>query len=386
MHFTVEVMCFYTVYRLFDGGSFWWTVGLMYDVLAFAPQAAIGDYCERHPDAKPGRTGFVLMTAGSAVMLVTAILLLGGGVRNIADTALLAELTPGLGIAFWVLEIIGLTGLTIGNAFVHIDGAIVTLRVSEGRLAPSAIFVGGGSFGVITGRLLSCTEGTAWIPFVLAAMGLTVAEIVRERVRGNTFTRADVRHCKAFDFTAKPCAHRITAKRPDEAVIVILGLVVAARAYIGYGLPTAWNRTTLQTVFLFVFMGTGKMLGGILADRFGARRVGVISCLAAVPLLLVSNEIMWLSLVAVALFSMTMAITLGGLVSVLPSNPGVAFGITTLGLMIGTIPPFWWGIPGRTVCDILITVISVLAAAGLWYCLKKDSVIPERRKNDDSFT
>lgn len=355
VHFTVEVMCFYTVYRLFNGGDLWWIVALLFDILAFAPQAIIGDFCERHPRVRPARIGYLLMIGGAAVMLLTSIVCAGGTV----------------GPVYIIFEMAGLIGLTIGNGFIHIAGALVTLRASKGRLAESAIFVGGGSFGVITGRLLSTVSGVVWLPFVLAALGLTVAELAENSVRRQFMAEngAKAGEVEAYDFQTTPCCHNIAAKRPIELIVTVLSLVVIARAYIGYGLPTAWNQTGIQNFFLFVFMGTGKMLGGILADRLGARNVGVASCLLAIPLLLVSNNIMWLSLIAVVLFSMTMAITLGGLVSILPTNPGVSFGITTLGLLIGTVPPFFWGIPKQSVCNILITVISILAAAGLWYCL-----------------
>lgn len=365
VHFTVEVICFYTIYRLFNAGNFWWATALVYDILAFAPQAVIGDFCEKHPKFRPGRFGFILLIAGAGVMLITAATLMKGTYP--ITRALLQELIlqPGMRITFGALEIAGLTALTIGNAFIHIDGAMATLRVSEGRLAESAIFVGGGSFGVITGRLLSTADGVMWIPFVLAIFGMVADELARANIL-NRYEES------AFDFEQNPCRQSIAAERLKEMAVIILGLVVVARAYIGYGLPTAWNQSAIQTFFLFVFMGTGKMLGGILADRLGPRTVGAGSCLLAVPLLLVSNNIMWLSLIAVALFSMTMAITLGGLVSILPRNPGMAFGITTIGLLIGTIPPFFFGIPKQSVCNVLIVIISVLAAWGIWYCLKPD--------------
>ena len=49
--------------------------------------------------------------------------------------------------------------VALGNAFLHVQGAEITLRVSAGKLAPSAIFVAGGSFGVVTGKLLGTTVG-----------------------------------------------------------------------------------------------------------------------------------------------------------------------------------------------------------------------------------
>lgn len=336
IHFSVEVICFYTVFRVFKNSELWWMVSVLYDTLAFAPQALIGAISEKYPKLKPGVIGGVMLLTGSALALIAK-----------ADIA---------------LAVVGIVILAIGNAFVHISGALVTLRVSEGRLSESALFVGGGSFGLISGRMLSKLDKTEFLPFILMAAALILIYIVDTKMR-----KADP---DCYDFDKTPCAHNLAADRPYSVIILILGLVVMVRAYIGYGLPTAWNQTSIQTLFLFIFMGLGKMSGGILADLFGARRVGVISCIAAVPLLLVSNNIMWLSLIGVACFSMTMAITLGGLVSVLKSNPGVAFGITTIGLLLGTLPIFFVPMPSRTVCNILIAIMSLLAAAGLEFALK----------------
>ena len=396
VHFAVEVICFYTIYRLFSGGTYWWMFGLLYDTLAFAPQSIIGSFCEKHPKFRPGPAGGILLMAGSAVMLLGAVFMTGYSGTQAAGTGSVQILLSSEALAgvaniplLLTVEMVGLVLLTAGNCLEHISGALVTLRVSDGRLAESAIFVGGGSFGVITGRLLSKTAGVAWIPFVLMAAATLVTVAVDRRLMSagceagaagtpETASAAVPGHKKSsteyslFDFEQNPCLHNIAAERSDIAIIVILGLVVVVRSYIGYGLPTAWNQSTIQTICLFCFMGLGKMLGGIFSDLLGPRRVGIFTCLAAIPLLLVSNHIMWLSLIAVALFSMTMAITLGGLVSVLPHNPGIAFGITTIGLLVGSLPTFFWGMPGRTVCNILIAVMSVLAAAGLWYCLKPD--------------
>lgn len=337
VHFSVEVMCFFVLFRVFGMKPAWWGIAVLYDTLAFAPQAVIGELCNRFPKLRPG--------------IIGAILLFVGGVAGLAAQNSLT------------VRIIGIAILAIGNAFVHINGAFVTLSVSEGRLSESALFVGGGSFGLITGRLLSGLSNVTFVPFVIMAAALVVICTVDREMR-----REDG---DCFDFTKHPCSQDIASDKAPLLIILILGLVVMVRAYIGYGLPTAWNRTAMQTFFLYIFMGLGKMSGGILADRFGARRIGVISCLLAVPLLLISNNIMWLSLIGVALFSMTMAITLGGLVSVLKSNPGVAFGITTIGLLLGTLPALFYPMPERMVCDILITVMSVLAAFGLGISLKK---------------
>ena len=344
IHFAVEVICFYSLYRFLPAEDTWWTVALLYDTLAFAPQSVIGRLAERFPNLRPGALGGVLLLAGAGICW------LGGR---------------------FSVQLAGLVVLAIGNCFVHIAGALATLRVSEGRLSESAVFVGGGSFGVITGRLLGAAGKSFAVPLVLMLLAIAASLVVDSRLR-RRYGEA------AFRFDVLACRHDLAADRPLAALVLLPALVIMVRAYIGYYLPTSWNQTKVQTVFLFCTMGAGKMLGGILADRFGARRVGVVSCLLAVPALLLSDRIMWLSLIGVALFSMTMAITLGGLVSVLPQNPGVAFGITTIGLLLGTVPPFFLPAPPRLLCNILIAALSVLAALVLGYCLKKPPLCDEK--------
>ena len=372
VHFSVEVLCFFLLYKIFGGFMLWWAICVAFYTMAFVPQALFGALCEKYPGFRPGLTGGILITSGALIMLLSAAVMTGklpgglmpGDIDSIADMS-----------RFIVFQMAGLILLTAGNALIHVSGALVTLRVSEGRLSESALFVGGGSFGVITGRLLAGTTGTAWLPFLLIAAATVVMVVTDRRVRHAAQADGKTSGTSVFDFDAFPCAHDIAVHRPAWLVITVLFAVVAVRAYIGYGIPTAWNKTSLQTLFLFLFMGIGKILGGILSDLFGARRLGIISCLLAVPLLLVSDNIMWLSLIAVALFSMTMAVTLGGLVSVLKTHPGVAFGITTIALWLGSMPVFLFGIPEQTVCNILIASMSVLAAAGLFFVLNKRVIV-----------
>jgi hypothetical protein len=140
----------------------------------------------------------------------------------------------------------------------------------------------------------------------------------------------------------------------------------------GYGIPTSWNKTLVQLVMLFSFMGTGKALGGILADRFGFRRTAMVSTALAAPLLMFGDNIMAISLVGVMLFSMTMAITLGILVSVMPHTPGLAFGWTTIGLFIGTAPIFFFKFITTAANCIMIAVLTIVCVVFMWIIISGD--------------
>ena len=115
----------------------------------------------------------------------------------------------------------------------------------------------------------------------------------------------------------------------------------------------------------------GKALGGILSDLFGIRKVAIGSTLLAIPFLCFGDNIMIISLIGVMLFSMTMAITLGILVSVLKNTPGLAFGLTTIGLFLGTAPIFFIKL-NMMMNIILIITMSILCAYLLASVLKEE--------------
>ena len=127
----------------------------------------------------------------------------------------------------------------------------------------------------------------------------------------------------------------------------------------GYGIPTSWNKTTLQTVILFFSMGIGKCMGGILSDAYGIKKISTISTLIAIPFLCFGNNIMLVSLIGVMMFSMTMSITLAILTSVYKNRPGLAFGFTTIGLFLGTAPIFFIKIT-QTLNIIFIISLSII--------------------------
>ena len=374
IHFSMEVLCFFFLYRVFNGGSYWWSIALVYDTIAFAGQVPAGAFCEKFPRFRPGICGALMLTLGAAIGLIAAggskIGAIAAGASNIGDVAAAGRIadiatgaagTDGIGTTATVAAVIGFVILTVGNALLHISGALITLRASEGRLSEPGIFVGGGAFGVITGRLLGSSDGPVWIPFVLmAAAFILIIAIDRVMLDPGTDTEGFA------SFGEIPCEHDVASSRPLEIIIIVLACVVAVRSYISNGIPMGWKKTVFETVMLYVAMGAGKMAGGVLADLFGTRKVGVISCILAVPFLLLGNDLMWVSLIGIALFSMTMAIALGGIVSVLRNNPGTAFGITTLALFLGSLPVFFFPMPKGTVMNVILAALSLLSAAGIF--------------------
>ncbi len=321
IHFSVEVASFYFIFSRISSSPLYWALALLFDALAFLPQGIIGSITDRFPKLNIGVVGTVMMLA--------------------------AFLIP--------YDLPALMVLALGNAMIHISGARHTLRDSDGRIGPNAVFVGGGSLGVITGQLLGGHPAPVAIPLVLlAASGVAMLLI----------------H-KKHDLTGKAASFDIAADK-SAGFIVLCSLVgVIVRGYTAYAIPTEWNKTAVQAVALFVCMGIGKALGGILCDRIGYRRVSLISLLGGLPFLLFGNDHMTLSLIGVAMFSMTMPVTVAVLTSVFPKKPEYAFGLTTMGLFLGAAPVFFVRPETLLAHQIVVVILTAAALPAVILCIKK---------------
>lgn len=327
IHFIVEVVCFFYLSRVTNNSLVVWFIPFIYDGLAFVPQSLIGYISDKNPKINMGILGVIFLMIAYLFFI------------------------------FSNLIYISLIILCLGNCLLHVSGAEATLKSSNGRLSPSAIFVAGGSFGVITGRLLATTS--LHPIFLMIPMLSMIPFILLSNIYIEDKTSAD-----EFDYVDK--------KRNPYVVVFIAFLVVIIRGYMGYGIPTSWNKTIIQTIIFYFTMGIGKALGGILSDKFGIRKVAILSTLLAIPFLCFGDNHMMISLIGVMFFSMTMSITLAILVSVLKKTPGLAFGITTIGLFLGTFPIFF--IKVNMFVNILIIIIfSCLCSFLLGYVLKGDA-------------
>ena len=334
VHFLVEITSFYVV-TSYTQSPYVWILMFIYDFAAFVPQGVFGFLRDN---------GIRINFAFVGTILTTSALVLMWADCNV----------------FLIVTVVA-----IGNCLVHIHGAELTLRTSPGRITPAAVFVAGGSFGVITGKLLAANQIT--VPWViglnlLALLPILLAERLKAGEGDENLTR-----------------YRFANNRFNAAVIIALAVfVVAVRAYMGYGIPTSWNKTNAQAIMLFCCMGVGKAMGGVLVDTIGIRLTSLISTLGALPLLLFGAEMMSVSLIGIAFFSMTMAITLALIVSCLPKSPGVAFGFTTVGLFLGTVPVFFFRIHSFVINCIMISTLSVLCVIVLcMICAKRTAVKEE---------
>ena len=317
VHFMIEIVSFY-ILASYTSAVLAWTIAIVYDFFAFIPQGLFGYLRDDNVKINFAAVGIFLSTVA---------------------------------LLFFKLDInpiVVIVVLAIGNCMIHVEGAETTLRISAGRMTPSALFVSGGSFGLITGQILAMNKIPIWIILIVNLLIIIpVIKCSKYKYMNNKISK--------YNYSNK--------KLSSKTIIVLATIVVIIRAYMGYAIPTSWKTTISQVVLLYCFMGVGKAMGGILIDSIGIRKTALLSTIGALPFLLFGDNIMYLSLIGVMMFSMTMAVTLALIVSEMMQKPGVAFGLTTVGLFLGTVPIFVYKVTSTlTNCLIVIslTVASII--------------------------
>lgn len=328
VHFLVEVACFALITKYVSLPNAL-IISFVFDFFAFVPQFLFGIINVRHKKLDIGSIGVLLMLIGVLFF----------------DTSSYIKL-----IMFALF-------IGIGNTIMHECGAISTVITGSGKLFPSALFVAGGSFGLVTGKLISGMLQTK----IIVILALALMELI-VLLTNKYWLKDDVKY---------PDYHITKKEVPVTTIVYIATFITFARSFIGYAIPISWNKSVWQTLFLFMMMGTGKAFGGFLSDKIGARNVSLITTIGCIPFLILGENIMMVSIFGVFLFSMTMSITYGMLLSVIKNNPGLAFGYTTIGLFLGICPVFIVSI-SKQINIILIVILSILAMLGFLKTLSKE--------------
>lgn len=306
-HFAVDMGCFYILYRGItlsfhpnDNTS----VGviamavLIYDCIAFGLQMVLGYLADKQPTIEKniGIIGLALMCVPIGIIWVSQSL-----------------------TAFWIALIL----CALLNAAFHVGGGMSVLKESNGKIAPSGIFVSSGALGVIMGTLYGKSGHGALLP-LLIVLFCSALYLMTRNGSNNTISKEQK---KSFGIT------RIGM----GAATICLFIAVFIRSYAGILWPLGFEKTGFLILIPAVSSFLGKAFGGIIADRIGAMETAVISLTLSLILLMLGNG-QWLIIgISIMLFNMAMPITLCGLASAMPNHQGFAFGLSTFALLLGYI-------------------------------------------------
>jgi MFS transporter, FSR family, fosmidomycin resistance protein len=326
-HGAVDAACVGTLWSAYHGGSLSsraaWSAFFLYNLLAFAVQPLVGLGADRLGGARSVATAGALATAAAVAV---------------------AALPHAIFVA------IGIMGL--GNAVFHVGGGILSLKAAPDRATPVGVFVAPGAVGVLAGTLVGRAGGPVWL-FALALLPLAVGVLA---LPAPQFAGARV--------ASRPAGGAARAVGVNiEVIVLLLLLVIAVRAYAGMAVVMPWKSDMSLLVALTTGVVLGKTLGGVLADLFGWRVVGVSALLISIPLLALGPSAASAGIAGAFVFNMTMPVTLVAVAHALRGHNGFAFGLTCLALFIGSAPVLIGG-PGMSAATLVVA--ALVAAGALW--------------------
>jgi len=238
----------------------------------------------------------------------------------------------------------------LGNALFHVGGGVVSAAAAPGRATTLGFFVAPGAAGLALGIVSGRAGDPVW-PFAvaLALLALVIAALPAPVLRMGGGSRP------------LPQASRI------EIVVLLLLFVVGVRSYAGMALALPWKSEMSLLIALTAAVVIGKALGGVFADRFGWRVIGVGALVISLPLLALGGGSPAAGIAGVLIFNMTMPVTLVAVIAALPRHTGFAFGLTCLALFAGAAPVLAGWSPALSAT--LLVLLSGAAAVALWFGL-----------------
>jgi len=319
-HFAVDFACFYVLFSTLSAGvenlqqlAFWF---LAYNTVAFGLQFIIGYICDMKRYVPSGLIGVIITIVG---------------------------------LAFAQQIYLSVVVIALGNAFFHVGGGIDSLVNAKGKMSRSGVFVSSGSWGVVLGTFAGKAEISILYPMLfLAASGVLIYIFCSTKI-----------NLEKSQFNAA------SKSMLPAAAIALICISVAIRAHTGFTIPMEWKTTTG-----LIILGTGasffgKFAGGFVADKFGARLTGTGALILSLPLLAFFNSNVYLCVLGIFLFNMTMPVTLCVLAEYLEGYEGLAFGLTTLALLIGTFVTYVLAIGTAAtkyviICSIIVSALCIL--------------------------
>ncbi|NCC67200.1 MAG: hypothetical protein EOM14_03245 [Clostridia bacterium] len=325
-HFFVDFACAYAVFSGYLGDGRWVTLLLIYNFCAFAAQMPLGIVADKFQ-----KNRFVAI----AGLLIVALSLFISG------------------IPYLFAAVIGL-----GNALFHVGAGRDVLCASRGKFSALGIFVSPGAVGLFCGTLLGKADSAFpanMLSCVIAAVLLLLAAVI---------------FLKLKDFHLRIQADPSREKVPYIFFAALcLFTVVCLRSYVGMALSFPWKTTVWWSLGAVLALASGKALGGLLADRFGATRTSLVSLgLSAVLAVFWENHACGIA--SVLLFNMTMPISLGAIVRHMPARPGFGFGLLTFALFIGILPAMLGSQAGDWFMPLGFACAAVVSAVLLWVGLR----------------
>lgn len=300
LHMLVDFLCIYSIMMsttIIQENTL--SIIVLYNIIAFATQILFGYMLDRRKNKHAGELGVYIVVMGA--------LLYQYKITSIPMNYLL-------------VTIIGL-----GNSLFHVGTGINVIKSANGKLADLGIFISSGTIGVLLGRICVNLDFNRFLITIIVT--LVISSLYTWILRKNVDIEIEITYCNI---------HNI--KHKEYIIVWVTFISIIARSLTGWISPEININNLWLIAPILVFIG--KTIGGLIADRLGIRDTAILVMVLAIVTNLMSLVYSPFALIGIVCNNMLMSITLGIMVSVIEQYPGFSFGLTTLALLIGTLPVF----------------------------------------------
>jgi MFS transporter, FSR family, fosmidomycin resistance protein len=321
VHLAIDAACAFLLLGVLDLGNQFVITLLAYNALAFVLQAPLGLLIDKWLNPK--------LAALLSLMLVASAFLVWD-------------------VLFPALILAG-----VGNALFHVGGGSLVLSIKQKTATFVGLFVAPGAIGLALGTYLSSLHvvTSLWM-FPIGLIGLSLLIIFTPIPN---FTRDKVEKGSSnFEFL----------------IVTLILIPVIVRSLIGLSVDFPWKEHHGMLWILISAIALGKIVGGMLTDRFGLQKVGVGGMLLSAPLLAFFPAVPILGLFGVFVLNFSMPVTLIAVWKLMPNRRGLAFGLTTVALFMGALPVLL-GKGGWLQADLTVFTLLLVSALILFITLRK---------------
>ena len=295
---------------------------LLYNLVAFGLQPLAGMLFDRIRQPKHGAAVGLLIT-------VTGLLI-----------------TPlNLNIAIMLIG--------IGSACLHAGGGSVAITSTPGKASAAGVFAAFGVIGLTIGGMASINYSDI-AENILILLLIILATIIW-----------------VVPHVSSELVERTSSPMPVSLLIIFfLVIAIALRSTVWVGTQIRVERYTSAALWLAIAAGTGKLVGGFAADRWGWKRWGLV-VLAGAGVLLVFSDFSLLALMVGALLLQSVTpLSIAAVGRSLPKSPALAASLALgTAIIAGGLPFFFlksgWFEPAILAITLLISTLLY------WYVLKK---------------
>ena len=328
-HMVVDFICASTVMTIYakwllDSQWIFFAI-LIYNILAFGLQTLFGALTDKFQCPK-----FVALLGCGLVALWTIMLL----------------------FCPWCATIL----VWIGNALFHVWGGVICIWVNPEKATPSGIFVAPWAFGLLMGIMLWKSWNFVWWYWV-ALLAISAVSMSLSSKNMNVYN--------IVNQFAKEQKSNFKMWVAVIAILLLLSIIIRSFVWFIVSYPRkVWTLVIIFTICIVLW----KALWGVLADRFGWKKVWVISLLVSLPCLLFGSQSIVCGMIGIFLFNITMPIALIALIKAMPKRWWLAFGLLCLALLIWALPSLIW-INFSEITNVLLIVLILISSLVLYFAL-----------------